>query len=444
MTLIWNIIQSVITILEIRVCVWMMEKFAEPRYSGKKQKIVVWIVTLGVGVAYAVNRWMAAYYSRTVIWTILGVLCLAAIWLFTYYRWISILVMANYLLISGLLDLAFMSMMELLTQQAGLFLYIEHFNDRYRMGIIILSKSILFIICWIIQRKLNKQVFCQLSKKKLSVICALFCIIEYVGVHVLTAILGEDLPITSDFLIRLIFCLIIIFMFMASMGVVVLYYEKRDQLELKATYLKSLDYENKKMIKLYREREKLYHDFKNHLLILDSFAQSGDLEQYQAYMEQIREPFMQKPLKWRTGNDVLDLILNYKVNEAEEHNIHVKCIVCGYMDFEAELTSEEICSLMGNLWDNAIEACQRLQREKKPWIEFHLSIRNGKLLFEISNSYNEISRDGSGNLQTLKQEKQFHGIGLRAIRSIAERHQGYFDCIIYDHVFKVEVMICKK
>ena len=36
MTLIWNIIQSVITILEIRVCVWMMEKFAEPRYSGKK------------------------------------------------------------------------------------------------------------------------------------------------------------------------------------------------------------------------------------------------------------------------------------------------------------------------------------------------------------------------------------------------------------------------
>ena len=54
MTLIWNIIQSVITILEIRVCVWMMEKFAEPRYSGKKQKIVVWIVTLGVGGLYAV------------------------------------------------------------------------------------------------------------------------------------------------------------------------------------------------------------------------------------------------------------------------------------------------------------------------------------------------------------------------------------------------------
>ena len=76
MTLIWNIIQSVITILEIRVCVWMMEKFAEPRYSGKKQKIVVWIVTLGVGVAYAVNRWMAAYYSRTEVLTIFILLCI--------------------------------------------------------------------------------------------------------------------------------------------------------------------------------------------------------------------------------------------------------------------------------------------------------------------------------------------------------------------------------
>ena len=147
MTLIWNIIQSVITILEIRVCVWMMEKFAEPRYSGKKQKIVVWIVTLGVGVAYAVNRWMAAYYSRTEILTMIVLMCVSTIWLFSYYRNIAGFIATNYLLVSGIVDLFVMGMVEILVENPKLFSRVQHDNDIYRIGVMVISKAFLFLGC---------------------------------------------------------------------------------------------------------------------------------------------------------------------------------------------------------------------------------------------------------------------------------------------------------
>ena len=113
------------------------------------------------------------------------------------------------------------------------------------------------------------------------------------------------------------------------------------------------------------------------------------------------------------------------------------------MDFQPEITDEEACALLGNLWDNAIEACDRTQ-EKEPWIDFQMHIRPGKFLIEISNPYQEVLKDESGNLRSVKKEKGIHGIGMKTIRDIAERYHGHFSCILYDHVFKVEVMICSK
>lgn len=444
MTLIWNIIQSVITILEIRVCVWMMEKFAEPRYSGKKQKIVVWIVTLGVGVAYAVNRWMASYFSRVLIFTIVIILSIITIWLFVYHREIAILVMANYLLVSGLLDLAFMSMVELITQKAGMFAHIEYINDGCRIGVIVLSKSVLFFIFWIIEKKLNKSMFIQLAKKRFSVICLLLCAVEYIGVHILTAIVSVEHYITYDFLIRLIFCLIVVFLLIAIISIILLYYEKEDQLRVKNEYLKSLDYENQKLIKSYREREKMYHDFKNHLLVLDGFAHSKDFEQYESYMREIQRPFRQKPAERKIGHDIMDLILNHKVWEAEQQQIRVSCKVFGYMDYKPEISDEEACSLIGNLWDNAIEACQRFSKEES-WIDFQMHIRPGKFIIEISNPYQEIWMGSGGELKTMKKDKKTHGIGVRVIQDITERYHGYFNYIVEDHVFRVEIMVyCNK
>lgn len=443
MTLIWNIIQSVITILEIRVCVWMMEKFAEPRYSGKKQKIVVWIVTLGVGGLYAANRWTSAYFSRVIMLIVFATLSLATLWLFVYRRGMSIFVIANYVLVSGMMDIVVMCFVEVVGQKPELFVYVDYINDKYRIGIMILSKTLLFLVCWVVQTRINKKVVCQLNEKKIKVFSILLCIIEYIGVHILTEILSVDKNVTYEFLIRLLFSLILILLLLAAMGIVALYYDQKAQLKHKIIFLDSLNYENQRIIKLYREREVMYHDFKNHLLALDGFVQKGDFEQYYTYFEQIKKPFLQKAAERKIGHDIMDLILNYKIGEAEQKKIKVKVRVLGYMDFRPEITDEDACSLMGNLWDNAIEACERFRGDES-WINFQMSIKSGKILLEITNPYSDVQYDEQGKLCTTKSDKGIHGIGIRTIKDITERYHGYFRCIVYDHVFKAEVMICNK
>lgn len=442
MTLIWNIIQSVITILEIRVCVWMMEKFAEPRYSGKKQKIVVWIVTLGVGVAYAVNRWMAAYYSRTVLLVVFVTLSLTSIWMFRYYRGIAIFITANYLLIGALLDLVIMSIAELVSHNPGLFVNILKVNGISRIGVLILSKIMLFWLCRVIYKRGDKKIVRHLIRPAVVKVGIILCIAEYVLIHILTELLNHNRGITREFLLSSIFYLIAIFLMLSIMVVAIMYLDAKEQLKYKDIFLKSLDCENKRMIKLYREREIMYHDFKNHLMALDGYIQCGELEQCQAYFEQIRKPFLQKPTECKTGHNIIDLIVNYKIWEARKQNIQVKCKVYGYIDFQLQIANEEMCSLLGNLWDNAIEACGKLEDDNL-WIDFLINIRVGKILIEISNPYQEIQWDEYRNFVSSKEEG-IHGIGTRTIRDIAERYHGYFNYVLQDHVFKVELMICNE
>ena len=94
---------------------------------------------------------------------------------------------------------------------------------------------------------------------------------------------------SCDFLIRMVLYLIAVLLFVALIGAVLFCFRYREQLGLKQMYTESLDYENRRMLGLYQEREHLYHDLKNHLLILDGLVQSGKLDRYHAYMEQIGE-----------------------------------------------------------------------------------------------------------------------------------------------------------
>ena len=95
---------------------------------------------------------------------------------------------------------------------------------------------------------------------------------------------------------------------------------------------------------------------------------------------------------------------------------------------------------MGNLWDNAIEACQKLDIEER-WINFEMRITENKFLMEITNPCEKILWDEAGKLRTTKTDKGPHGIGVRTIKDITERHGGYFNYVLEDHAFRVEVMI---
>src|SRR5699024_6649471 len=124
-----------------------------------------------------------------------------------------------------------------------LFSRVQHDNDIYRIGVMVISKAFLFLGCWIIQKRINKKVIHQFNGRKIGIICVLLCSVEYIGVHILTRILNVSSYVAYTFLIGLMLYMIVIFLMISVMGVILLYYDKKEELKLKSIFLESLNCE---------------------------------------------------------------------------------------------------------------------------------------------------------------------------------------------------------
>ena len=143
-----------------------------------------------------------------------------------------------------------------------------------------------------------------------------------------------------------------------------------------------------------------------------------------------------------SGNTTVDCIVSNKQSMAENVGILTENII--YLPEEIPLSDVEICSLLGNLYDNAIEGCMRAE-SKRIWLymkPFHnmLSIKivntsDGGYRY---NSENELlsTKAGKGNQNGME-----HGIGLKRIREIVKRHSGIMEILPEKEMFSVNILI---
>lgn len=137
-----------------------------------------------------------------------------------------------------------------------------------------------------------------------------------------------------------------------------------------------------------------------------------------------------------TGNVMIDLILNQKSAEAREKGIKMNILTVPISEFSC--TDREIISLFGNLLDNAIEACGRMDVDDT-WINFKMEKQNQMLFIEIANSIGEIPRCKNGEFITSKKEAGSHGYGLKSIERIVRRYDGTISCQVDKNQFCVEI-----
>lgn len=117
-----------------------------------------------------------------------------------------------------------------------------------------------------------------------------------------------------------------------------------------------------------------------------------------------------------TGNEAVDSLINLKIKEAQQHNIDVISKVSSFVVFS--VNSIELCRILGNAFDNAIEACCRIEENKKRFIGILIKEIDENILIEIYNLSNFIDTD---DFISSKLDKGLHGYGIQSIRSSAER-----------------------
>lgn len=194
----------------------------------------------------------------------------------------------------------------------------------------------------------------------------------------------------------------------------------------------------------YAEVENMYkqirgwrHDYRNHIQTMKTFAASGDLEAIRLYLDRLDADLSTIDTVVKTGNKMTDAILNSKISLARSKGVPV--VIDAHISIALTTPELDLCIIIGNLFDNAIEANLPVPEEER-MIRVYMEIKGTQLYMSFTNiTASRKQRKDNGHFFTSKGEG--HGFGLVRIDNIVERHSGYISRNSEDGAFTTEILL---
>ncbi len=210
----------------------------------------------------------------------------------------------------------------------------------------------------------------------------------------------------------------------------------------KKTYLKLVEYQTEQSEKhlnevrsIHKEMRGYKHDFHHHLQTLKGQLEAGETERALTYIAQLDDQLMNVDTLLKTGNISLDAILSAKIAQAKAENIAVT--VKANIPDSLTISDVELSIVVGNLLDNAIEACRTVTGER--FIRIFMSMKGNMLYFSMLNTAGEKKKKTGSLFATHKDG--VHGFGLRRAEAILEEHGGWVKYNSEDGAFTSEFLV---
>lgn len=165
---------------------------------------------------------------------------------------------------------------------------------------------------------------------------------------------------------------------------------------------------------------RMRHDLKNHLLTIRAMIENGEADRALDYIDEFVSRGGAPALRIRTGRPLLDALMSEKLGAAVNQGIAVS-VVANFSD-SGFVDDFDMCMLMGNALDNALEACSAMAPEEERFIEVKGGVSANILAIRIVNSCRPDSL--REELRTTKRDSAAHGYGLKIIRSTLRSHGG--------------------
>lgn len=177
----------------------------------------------------------------------------------------------------------------------------------------------------------------------------------------------------------------------------------------------------------------IYHDMKNHLLLLQAHTDNG--QEVQKSIQELQEQIQEYENYYHTGNEFLDIIIRDKAKAAQEKQIDFSAVI----SFESGSFIEplDISTIFGNALDNAIEASEKLSEDKR-LITVKAKRMRDMLLIIVENN---ISTAFSLQKGTTKKDTIAHGFGLPNIKNAVEKYEGQCSIKTEDGMFTLKIII---
>ncbi|BCJ96593.1 hypothetical protein acsn021_41620 [Anaerocolumna cellulosilytica] len=219
-----------------------------------------------------------------------------------------------------------------------------------------------------------------------------------------------------------------------------------NQRYMKKTYEESAaQYQNMVLSKQVSEVQNIYmtmrgwrHDYHNHMQTLKAHLKLEQIKEAREYLNTLEKDLDNVNTLIETGNVHLDAILNSKLSLALKGDIDIR--------YKAEVPSEltvsdiDLCVLIGNLIDNAVEACDKIANDKeKKFIRLYIGVLKRQLYITVTNGTDELVRKLDEEYITAKRGN--HGHGLKRINKLVEKYDGFINRKNEPGVFVTEILL---
>ncbi|KAB8288251.1 sensor histidine kinase [Bifidobacterium avesanii] len=195
----------------------------------------------------------------------------------------------------------------------------------------------------------------------------------------------------------------------------------------------------------YREVENMYrqmrvwrHDYRNHIQTLKVLAADGNMDAIRKYLDGLDTELRELDTPIKSGNAMADAILNSKVSLAKARGIDVR--VDARIPIRLRISELDLCCVLGNLFDNAIEANAPLP-ESDRMIRVYMDMKGTQLYISFTNAAPAVKKRKVGGLFRTTKRGGGHGFGLVSVDRIVEDAGGYLSRNSESGAFTTEILL---
>ena len=207
---------------------------------------------------------------------------------------------------------------------------------------------------------------------------------------------------------------------------------------------KTIIYQNKLMKQQMDEIENIYmtmrgwrHDYHNHLQSLKGYLSLNKVDQMKNYLNELETDLDSIDTLYHSGNLQLDSILNAKLAIAEKGQIRIHCDAS--IPPQLHVSDLDLCVILGNLLDNAIESCRKIMNPDERFIRVYIGILKKQLYISITNATSETVKQRTDHYFTTKRGD--HGHGLKRVDQVVKKYDGYLNRQNEPGVFATEIVL---